>query len=130
VLAEATAAQGANPWLHDIRARLSLAQGQPIMARDSWDQAISAAAGDADLVELLRQRRRDAEWHLELADEPPSAEIGSDADLERFSARLSQVAGRYGIALPTPGQQKAPGGDPHAFAAFLDRATGRLALAC
>jgi hypothetical protein len=129
VLAEANEAQGGNPWLHDIRARLALAQGQPTLARDSWDQAISAAAGDADLVELLRQRRRDAQWHLELADEPASAEIGSDADLERFSVRLSQVAGRYGIALPTPGQQKAPAGDPQSFAAFLDRASGRLALA-
>lgn len=129
VLAAASEAQRANPWLHDIQARLALAQGQATLARDSWDLAIQAAAGNADLVELLRQRGRDAEWHLELAEEPAAAPVSGDADLERFALRLDQVAGRYGIELAAARGQGEQAADPEAFAAFLDRATGRLALA-
>jgi hypothetical protein len=129
VLATATEAQRANPWLHDIQARLALAQGRASLARDSWDRAISAAAGDPDLVELLRQRRRDAEWHLELAEEPASPATSHDADLERFSERLDQVARRCGIDLSPAQPQAQAASDPLAFASFLDRASGRLALA-
>lgn len=130
-LAEATADQQGNPWLHDIKARLAMAQGRQEDALGCWEAAIAAAAGDAELVELLRQRRRDAEWEVELIGDPQLAGPSGEADLDRFSARLQEVAQRFGVPLPQgPADAASPAEtDPETFAAFLDQASGRLALA-
>jgi hypothetical protein len=127
-LAAATAAQRRNPWLHDIEARLAMAQGKAAEALGCWDAAIAAASGDGELVELLRQRRRDAEWEVELVGVPQLSGPSGDVELDRFAARLEQLAQRFGVLLPQGG---AAGGarDAEGFAAFLDQASGRLALA-
>ena len=52
-LEAATPEQRRNPWLHDIEARLAMADGRKAQALSSWDQAMQCASGDADLVELL-----------------------------------------------------------------------------
>lgn len=126
-LAAATAEQRSNPWLHDIQARLAMAQGQPAEALRCWEAAMAAATGDGELVELLRQRRREAEWEVELSGGMPVAAGSGEADLERFAQRLDALAQRFQVVLPLP-----PAGaeaNPEAFAAFLDQAGGRLALA-
>ena len=132
-LAAATEEQRRNPWLHDIEARLAMAQGRPADALRCWETAIAAASGDGELVELLRQRRREAEWEVELTGggtvmTGPSG----DAELDRFAARLEEVAQRFGVLLPqgaaTTRIGEAPS-EPEGFAAFLDEASGRLALA-
>jgi predicted Zn-dependent protease len=127
-LAAATEEQRRNPWLHDIEARLAMAQGLPADALRCWEEAINAASGDGELVELLRQRRREAEWEVELVGEPQLSGPSGDADLDRFAARLEDLAQRFGVLLPQGG---AAGGarDAEGFAAFLDKASGRLALA-
>ena len=126
-LEAATVEQRRNPWLHDIEARLAMADGRKAQALSSWDQAMHCASGDADLVELLRQRRQGAEWgsELEPARAAPAAE-GSDPDLERFRARLEQIAARFDLELPAP---RANAAGPEAFRQFLDAASARLALA-
>jgi tetratricopeptide (TPR) repeat protein len=130
-LAEATEAQSLNPWLHDIAARLALAEGRPAAALGCWDRAISAASGDAELVELLRQRRRQAEWEVELAGpEHDQGPTGED-QLDRFAVRLEELAQRYGVDLHRGGAGPVVGDGEavEAFASFLDGASGRLALA-
>ena len=64
--------QRQSPWLHDIEARLAMAQQQPQAALRCWDEAIrlAGAAEDAELAELFRQRRREAEWDAEWMAEP------------------------------------------------------------
>jgi len=131
-LAAATPDQRRNPWLHDIAARLAMAQADPARALRYWEEAISAAAGDAEMIELMRQRRREAEWQLELAEVPQGSPGPSgEADLDRFAAWLEQLAQRFAVTLPhqlaADVVQAEP--DPEAFAAFLDQASGRLALA-
>ncbi len=126
-LAAATAEQRSNPWLHDIQARLALAQGQPAEALRCWDAAMSAAMGDGELVELLRQRRREAEWEVELGGGAPVVAAGGEAELERFAQRLDELAQRFQVVLPP--RQAGADSDPEAFAAFLNQAEGRLALA-
>ena len=59
------AVHGHNPWVHDIAARLALAQGDVEAALACWQQAITLCAAMADdvqaqLVELFRQRAREA----------------------------------------------------------------------
>lgn len=130
-LAEATESQRHNPWLHDIEARLAMAQGRPAVALGCWDRAISVASGEAELIELLRQRRRQAEWDAELAgaenDEGPTGED----QLDRFAARLEELAQRYGVDLDQgrAGPGVGDGDAVETFASFLDVASGRLALA-
>lgn len=48
------------PWLLDIAARLALAQGDVAAALEAWRQAITAARQETQLVELFRQRAREA----------------------------------------------------------------------
>ncbi len=48
------------PWLLDIAARLALAQGDVAAALEAWRQAIAAAGQDKQLLELFRQRAREA----------------------------------------------------------------------
>jgi hypothetical protein len=126
-LAAATAEQRSNPWLHDIQARLAMAQGQPAEALRCWDAAMAAAKGDGELVELLRQRRREAEWEVELGGGAPVEAGSGEAELERFAQRLEELAQRFQVVLPS--RQAGAEADPEAFAAFLDQAGGRLALA-
>lgn len=126
-LAAATAEQRSNPWLHDIQARLAMVQGQPGDALRGWDAAIAAASGDAELMELLRQRRREAEWEVELGGGAPVEAGSGEAELERFAQRLEELAQRFQVVLPS--RQAGAEADPEAFAAFLDQAGGRLALA-
>jgi hypothetical protein len=130
-LAAATPEQRRNPWLHDIEARLALAQGKSQQAVACWDEAITAAIGDGELVELLRQRRREAEWKLELVGANQSTGPSGDVDLDRFAAQLEDLAQRFGVVLPQPLNALGPESpaDPDSFAAFLDHASGRLALA-
>lgn len=131
VLAEASEAQRQNPWLHDIEARLAMAQGRPSMALGCWDRAISAAAGEAELVELLRQRRREAEWEAASVGSVELSGPSGEEQLDRFAARLEELAQRYGVVLDQlPQDDGAPDGRSiDNSAAFLDAASGRLALA-
>ena len=126
-LAGATEEQRRNPWLGDIEARLAMAQGQPAEALRCWEVAIAAASGDGELVELLRQRRREAEWEVELVGVPQSTGPSGEAALDRFAERLEAVAQRFGVLLPH-GAVLEGVADPEAFAAYLDAAGGRLAL--
>ena len=126
-LAAATTEQRSNPWLHDIQARLAMAQGQPGEALRCWDAAMAAATGDGELVELLRQRRREAEWEVELGGGAPVVVGGGEAELEQFAQRLEELAQRFQVVLPP--RQAGMEADPEAFAAFLNQAEGRLALA-
>lgn len=126
-LAAATAEQRSNPWLHDIQARLAMAQGQLAEALRCWEAAMAAATGDGELVELLRQRRREAEWVVELGGGAPVVAGGGEAELERFAQRLEELAQRFQVVLPP--RQAGADADPEAFAAFLNQAEGRLALA-
>lgn len=130
-LAEATEAQRHNPWLHDIEARLALAQGRPAAALGCWDRAISAASGQAELVELLRQRRREVEWEAEFAGGEEASGASGDGQLDRFAARLEELAQRYGVNLEQGGWADGVGDGEavETFASFLDVASGRLALA-
>lgn len=59
-LEAANAAQQQLTWLHDITARLQLAEGNVAAALQSWQRAIELCQGDAELVELFRQRAREA----------------------------------------------------------------------
>lgn len=131
VLAHASEAQRKNPWLHDIEARLAMAQGRVSVALGCWDRGISAAAGEAELVELLRQRRREAEWEAELTGADVDQGPCGEEQLDRFAARLEELAQRYGVALDQPRQDHGAADDRavDTFAAFLDAASGRLALA-
>jgi len=131
VLAAATEGQRLNPWLHDIGARLAMAQGRPADALRCWETAIAAASGDGELVELLRQRRREAEWEVELGGGATVLTGPSgDADLDRFAARLEEVAQRFGVVLSQKSEVlDGEDLDPEGFRAFLDQASGRLALA-
>ena len=126
-LAGATEEQRRNPWLGDIQARLAMAQGQPAEALRFWEVAIAAASGDRELVKLLRQRRREAEWEVELVDVPQSTGPSGEGSLDRFAERLEALAQRFGVLLPQ-GPVLEGVADPEAFAAFLDAAGGRLAL--
>lgn len=119
--------QRRNPWLHDIEARLAMADGRKAEALSSWDEAMHCASGDEDLVELLRQRRQGAEWGSdpELAPMAGATEA-TDPDLERLAARIDEITGRLKLELPAPrGQAR----DLEAFERFLDAASARLALA-
>lgn len=136
-LEAATAEQRQLPWLCDIQARLAMARQQPREALRCWEEAIRLAggSGDEELAELFRQRRREAEWDAEWMAEPELIQGASgDAALDRFAERLEAWAQRAGVALPGPGAALSGHGassapDPEAFAAFLDQASGRLALA-
>lgn len=48
------------PWLLDIAARLGLARGDVAAALEGWRRAIAAAGQDQELLELFRQRAREA----------------------------------------------------------------------
>ena len=76
----------------------------------------------------LRQRRQGAEWgsEPEPARADPAAE-GNDPDLERFTARLEEIAARFNLELPAAARSKTA--DLEAFQQFLDAASARLALA-
>jgi hypothetical protein len=129
-LAEATAEQRQLPWLRDIEARLAMARQQPREALRGWNEAIrlAGASGDEELAELFRQRRREAEWDAEwMAETQPLQGASGDAALDRFAERLEAWAQRVGVALARQGASGEP--DPETFAAFLDQASGRLALA-
>lgn len=129
-LAAATAEQQQVPWLLDIEARLAMARQQPRDALRSWDESIrlAGAAGDEELAELFRQRRREAEWDAEWMAEPQLLQGASgDAALDRFAEQLEAWALRAGVDLC--GVQAGMTADVDAFAAFLDQASGRLALA-
>lgn len=130
-LAAATAEQRQLPWLLDIEARLAMARQQPREALRSWEEAIrlAGASGDEELAELFRQRRREAKWDAEWIAEPqlPQGTSG-DAALDRFAEQLEVWAQRAGVQLTDAGRGHGEP-DPDAFAAFLDQASGRLALA-
>lgn len=57
-LEAATAEQQQLAWLHDIAARLALAEGDVVAALAAWQRAIRCCPADA--VELFRQRAREA----------------------------------------------------------------------
>ncbi|MCT4363593.1 MAG: hypothetical protein N3Z29_01645 [Synechococcaceae cyanobacterium MAG-AL1] len=64
-LHEPSGALAANPWCHDLAARLALADNRISEALQHWGEAIArcsndGAAGQPELVEVFRQRRREA----------------------------------------------------------------------
>jgi tetratricopeptide (TPR) repeat protein len=60
-LAQASAEQWQLAWLHDIAARHALAMGDVAKALEHWQQAITRCGeADADVVEIFRQRAREA----------------------------------------------------------------------
>ena len=60
-LAQASAEQWQLAWLHDIAARQELAMGDVAKALEHWQQAITRCGeADADVVEIFRQRAREA----------------------------------------------------------------------
>lgn len=129
-LEAATAEQRKLPWLCDIEARLAMARQQPREALRCWEEAIrlAGASGDEELAELFRQRRREAEWETEwMVDTPVFSGTSGDEALDRFAERLEAWAQRAGVKLSGSATSSEP--DPEAFAAFLDQASGRLALA-
>ena len=122
--------QRQSPWLHDIEARLAMAQQQPQAALRCWDEAIrlAGAAEDAELAELFRQRRREAEWDAEWMAEPVQLSGSSgDAALDAFASKLEAWADLAGVPLAVGGLA-ASDPDPEAWAQTLDEAHGRLAL--
>ena len=129
-LEAASTEQLQQPWLQDIKARLAMARQEPREALRSWEEAIRLAGscGDENLAELFRQRRREAEWDAEWMSETPLLKGASgDEALDRFAERLEAWAERAGVVLSHQAANNEP--DPEAFAAFLDQASGRLALA-
>jgi len=129
-LEAATAEQRKLPWLCDIEARLAMARQQPREELRCWEEAIrlAGASGDEELAELFRQRRREAEWEAEwMVDTPVLSGASGDEALDRFAERLEVWAQRAGVKLSGSATSSEP--DPEAFAAFLDQASGRLALA-
>ena len=107
-----------------------MARQEPREALRSWEEAIRLAGscGDENLAELFRQRRREAEWDAEWMSETPLLKGASgDEALDRFAERLEAWAERAGVVLSHQAANNEP--DPEAFAAFLDQASGRLALA-
>jgi tetratricopeptide (TPR) repeat protein len=129
-LEAATPEQRQLPWLCDIEARLAMARQQPREALRCWEEAIrlAGASGDEELAELFRQRRREAEWEAEwMVDTPVFSGASGDEALDRFAERLEAWAQRAGVGLSGSATSGEP--DPEAFAAFLDQASGRLALA-
>ena len=131
LLGAATAEQRQLPWLLDIEARLAMAQQHPRAALAAWEEAIRLAGsqGDAELAELFRQRRREAEWDAEwMAESPALVGATGDMRLDAFSGNLERWAQRAGVEL-TSTPAAAGEADPEAFAAFLVAASGRLALA-
>ena len=129
-LEAATPEQRQIPWLWDIEARLAMARQQARVALGCWEEAIRLAgtSGDEELAELFRQRRREAEWEAKWTVEAPVFSGASgDGALDRFAERLEAWAQRAGVGLSGSAASGEP--DPEAFAAFLDQASGRLALA-
>lgn len=128
-LNDATEEHRQSPWLWDIDARLAMALEKPQEALRCWGEAIRLACetSDGELAELFRQRRREAEWDVAMLQPAFGDGASGDEALDLFSERLVAWASQAGIALP----QRMAGGeaDPEAFAAFLDQASGRLALA-
>ena len=127
----ATTEQRKVPWLLDIEARLAMAQQQPHAAMAAWEEAIRLAGsqGDEELAELFRQRRREVEWSTDWVAEQPAL-VGATGDelLDAFSCNLGRWALRAEVKLDrAPKTAGEP--DAEAFAAFLNAASGRLALA-
>ena len=107
-----------------------MARQQAREALRCWEEAIrlAGASGDEDLAELFRQRQREAEWDAELMSETRSLQgANGDEVLDHFAERLEAWAERAGVVLSHQSASSEP--DPEAFTAFLDRASGRLALA-
>lgn len=118
------------PWLHDIEARLAMAQQQPQAALRCWDEAmqLARATGDSELVEMFRQRQREAEWDAKRMPESLQlSDYSAEAALDAFSGKIEAWADRAGIALPVGGLADSDP-DPEAWARRLDEAHGRLAL--
>jgi hypothetical protein len=59
-VAAASEEQRQLPWLHDIEARLALARNDVLAALAAWQHAIEHAGSEAEMVELFRQRAREA----------------------------------------------------------------------
>lgn len=61
-LHQPSGALAANPWCHDLSARLALADDRISEALRHWGEAIARCteAGQPELVEIFRQRRREA----------------------------------------------------------------------
>ena len=115
-LEAATAEQRKHPWLCDIEARLAMARQQPREALRCWEEAIrlAGASDDAELAELFRQRRREAEWEAEwIVDTPMSSGASCDEALDRFAERLESWAQRAGVGFSGSATSGEP--DPESF---------------
>ena len=122
--------QRQSPWLQDIEARLAMAQQQPQAALRCWDEAIrlAGAAEDAELAELFRQRRREAEWAEWMAEPVQLSGSSGDAALDAFASKLEAWADRAGVHLGVVRLDGAFDQDPETWAQTIDKAHGRLAL--
>ncbi len=144
-LREPAGALAANPWCHDLAARLALAEARIGDALGHWSEAIArcAEAGDGDqqaLLEIFRQRRREARrgpgvlQARSLIDRGDSAQarelllqlVEQDPQWQPLRALLAQVEQSAGAATATsPPAGGTRTGEPEAglnhFQAFLER---------
>lgn len=143
-------ALAANPWCHDLAARLALAENRISEALEHWGEAIARCsggegAGHAELVEIFRQRRREARrgpgvLHarslIERGDTAAARALllqllEEDPQWQPLRALLAQLEQAPAPAA-APGQRTAQEGGPEAalarFSAFLERIASQRGL--
>jgi hypothetical protein len=147
-LADPPPAALANPWFHDVSARLALQGGAVDQALEAWAAAIRAAQATPDttaFAEIFEQRRRQARRgpgvlqvrHLAQQGEQHAARallhrlLAEDPQwqpLRNLQAQLRPAEPQPVAAAPdaTSAAGVTGSGGGEAFSALLDRATARL----
>ena len=131
----------ANPWASDLAARLALAEDRASDALAHWSRALALASdqNQAELVEIFRQRRREARRgpglllarSLLQAGDPaalPLLEdlVAQDPQWQPLRSLLEQARGRQPEAQAAPATSSGEGAEH--FAAFLEQAARRCGL--
>lgn len=139
-------ALAANPWCHDLAARLALAENRIGEALGHWGEAIARcsggdAGGHPELVEVFRQRRREARRGPGVLQARALIERG-DADGARalllqlveqdpqwqpLRALLAQLEPAP-AAVVAPGKERGPEAGLARFSAFLERSARQRGL--